>query len=237
MIKYPDCPNVKTYIGKKCRRRYRVSYSLFLDIVELCRHQNIFGHQSTHGDFIPIELKVLACLRVLAIVSNADNINDCSGIGESTINKFFHLFIENFVDKNASQWLDRRPNSKERETIISVYQKLGFSGCIGSVDCKQLGEGGYAIHVNEDTVLDWYRNAKVLRVCKTSLANDARLVFYKHDRLKGLPCMLKQNADVTHATIKGNPVFNLRVKETAGIKKDAEIFHNYGRHFKLYAPE
>ena len=81
----PNVSNPTKPEGKKFRRRFRVPYPLFVKLVELSNQHNMFRVHQSH---IPTELKVLAILRLLGRADCADNIQELSGLGESTINAF-----------------------------------------------------------------------------------------------------------------------------------------------------
>jgi len=73
MITNPNVNNPKTRAGKQFRRRFRMPYPVFQYLVKQCLDHNIFS--SVYKSKIPIEAKVLACLRILSRDNCADDVN------------------------------------------------------------------------------------------------------------------------------------------------------------------
>ena len=94
LIRHPDVCNIRTRMGKRFRRRFRLPFPLFEHVVNICKTQNIF--QMKYESRIPVEAKILACLRILGRDHCCDDINvDSNGlIGESTANYLFKQFVE-----------------------------------------------------------------------------------------------------------------------------------------------
>ena len=99
MLADPNTADIRSRAGRKFRRRYRVPYPLFQQLVQLCTQHGIFP--STRKSRIPVEFKVLACLRVLGRDSCFDDINELSGnmIGESTCHYIFRQFVLGMQEK------------------------------------------------------------------------------------------------------------------------------------------
>ena len=73
MINHPNVMNPRTAEGKKFRRRFRMPFPVFQYLVKQCSDHNIFG--TIYQTKIPIEAKVLGCLRILARDQCADDVN------------------------------------------------------------------------------------------------------------------------------------------------------------------
>ena len=58
----------------------------------MCMHKNIF--QSKYSSAIPLEFKIMVALRILGRDSVADDIEELSGVGESTTNSIFKNFVK-----------------------------------------------------------------------------------------------------------------------------------------------
>ena len=66
MLQHPSINDPTSKIGNLFRRRFRVPYSLFKEvIVEECKRVNLFGVQYESKTRIPIEFKILMSLRIL----------------------------------------------------------------------------------------------------------------------------------------------------------------------------
>ena len=73
IITNPNVNNPKTRAGKQFRRRFRMPYPVFQYLVKQCSDHNIFS--SVYKSKIPIEAKVLGCLRILSRDNCADDVN------------------------------------------------------------------------------------------------------------------------------------------------------------------
>jgi hypothetical protein len=137
MLKHPDVSNPKKAIGKRFRRRFRLPYPLFQILVNECNQNNVF-EQKYHCR-IPIEAKVLACLRILGRDASADDINELSSsiIGESTVNVLFKKFVVNFANTVYPTYV-QIPSGDYLQEVLDVYSRLGFPGCVGSMDCTRI---------------------------------------------------------------------------------------------------
>jgi hypothetical protein len=136
MLKEPELQDPTSKQAKKFRRRFRVTYSLFVYIVELCRDVNLFNTK-TEKLSIPLEIKVLIGLRMLARGNCADDIEEMSGVKESTIYKIFHTFIEKFCEHFYKKFV-YFPTGEELIEVLALYSKIGLPGTCGSMDCTHL---------------------------------------------------------------------------------------------------
>jgi hypothetical protein len=92
MLADPSVSVVGSWFNRKFRRRFRVPYSMFLEIVEECKEFNVFGVQLRRSK-IKIEFKVLTCLKILGRDLCADEFDEHLNIAESTVNKFSSYFF------------------------------------------------------------------------------------------------------------------------------------------------
>ena len=134
-------PNTRvpnTYQGKLFRRRFRVPFQVFDEVLlPMSKEYNVFGNG--HNSRIPIAIKLLAGLRILGRGSCCDDISECADIGESTANAIFHQFVEVFARKifNLVVYAPQYGDAKLEE-IVRTYTKLGLPGCVGSMDCTHI---------------------------------------------------------------------------------------------------
>jgi hypothetical protein len=85
----------------------------------------------------PLELEILGVLPVFGRGGPFDNNYDGTGISEETHRVFFKEFIRLFVDHFYHHHV-HRPNEEELPQVLRAYERLGFPGCIGSVDCVHI---------------------------------------------------------------------------------------------------
>jgi hypothetical protein len=125
-----------SWINRKFRRRFRLPFSMFLEVVEECKEHNVFGI-AVRKSKIAIEFKLLSCLKILGRDLCADEIDENLNIGESTVNKFFKMFITNYAAAMFSKYV-YVPEGEEMDRVEEVYRHMGFPGCIGSMDCTHI---------------------------------------------------------------------------------------------------
>lgn len=87
---------------KLFRRRFRISYDLYQDLLKEIRDSRQFEKHDTGSDVvgekaIPLELKVFGALRILARSSTLDEINELSAISKQTVHSFFERFVAALV--------------------------------------------------------------------------------------------------------------------------------------------
>jgi hypothetical protein len=124
-----------TLPGKQFRRRFRVPYPFFRDLLKeveqvpsLKEKKNGAGKAGS-----PTYLKLLSALRVLGRGEVFDTCSELSYIHEETLRRWFHAFTAWY----ASQYHVhiRAPKTPEEIRAASKqYTLLGFPGAVGSVD-------------------------------------------------------------------------------------------------------
>ena len=145
-LRRPDIKDPGTKDGKLFRRRFRVPYPVFVDICRTLVERAEFKVDGTQGNSkvpsAPLALKVLAALRVLGRGECFDTCYELSNIHSETLRRFFHRFTafyasqyDNYIKKPRTptevQWV-------LSQWVLSQYERLGFPGDIGSVDCVHL---------------------------------------------------------------------------------------------------
>ncbi|XP_039811701.1 uncharacterized protein LOC120674613 [Panicum virgatum] len=121
------------YNCKHFRRRFRMSKSLFLQIVAaveshddyFCQKPNVVG--ALGGSSIQ---KSIAALRMLAYGASADFLDDYVRMGESTIIECLKHFVKVF----SEQYL-RAPNAEDTARLMAINHARGWPGMLGSIDC------------------------------------------------------------------------------------------------------
>ena len=128
MLQDESLLNNTSRASMRFRRRFRVSYSVFIYICQRCKDLNIFGATK-----IPYEIRILIGLRILARGNCADDISEMSGIAESTVNTICHQFTEAFVTHFYDEFVSF-PAGERLKTVVKAYEDLGFPGACGSMD-------------------------------------------------------------------------------------------------------
>jgi hypothetical protein len=127
------------------RKRFRLPYALFVNFVKEAKDLNIF--EEVRCGKIAVEFKIMIGLRILGRDSCADDISEYLNIGESSISPIFNQFVNGCVKYLYPKYV-YVPDGEELERVRLVYEKLGLSGCIGSMDC---------------THILWHRCPKIMR--------------------------------------------------------------------------
>ncbi|CAB1099763.1 unnamed protein product [Ectocarpus sp. CCAP 1310/34] len=131
--------------AKQFRRRFRVPYPFFLSLVDEVKagkwpvfttDEFELGGRGTRR-CIPVEIKVLAVLRILGRGNYFDDVSEVTGMGEATVNHLFHKFTERFAREFFPVWV-RMPNEVELKEIMKTYDEVGMTGAMGSMDGTHL---------------------------------------------------------------------------------------------------
>ena len=121
---------------KRFRNRFRMPPDAFVAFVQECIDHHIFGEFKKECR-IPIVFKVLACLRILARDAVGDDIDEHLNIGNSTVNSFFKRFLANCANILFPKYV-YVPQGEALDAVEAVYRRMGFPGCVGSMDCTHV---------------------------------------------------------------------------------------------------
>ena len=139
LIRHPKVSDPKEPKGKEFRRKFRVPFPTFQKIVDKCKatgeHAFNYADANVAGEkSIPLELKILAVLRMLADGSRFLAGSEMANyISESALNSFFKLFNSLFRKHFQAEYI-KVPAGEHLLRIMKTYIRLGLPGCIGSID-------------------------------------------------------------------------------------------------------
>jgi hypothetical protein len=132
----PVTYDVTSREGKNFRQRFRLPLPLVKDVlVPLIIAKNIF--ETERKSYIPIEMKVLLCLRILARGNFYDDISEMVGIGLSTVAYIFVRFCNNFSTYYFEEFV-HPPVGEDLAKVLNIYEVLGLPGAVGSMDCTHV---------------------------------------------------------------------------------------------------
>ena len=122
------------------RRRFRVPFPMFEQIVKLVRDKKWFSERpdATGRVAAPLELKVLGVLRVLGLGYCFDGIEELCFISAEVNRLFFHRFCTLFSSHLWEKYCSHPKSAEEIKKTMRVYERLGMPGCIGSTDCVHI---------------------------------------------------------------------------------------------------
>ena len=136
--------------GMYFRRRFRVPYSLFKDMVSAMLEEKWFPKygpncegplDASKNRGASLQVKVLSVLRVLGRGVVFDECYDGSGCGEESIRVFFHSFVAVFSQRLFAGIIKPPKTEKEIRQTTGIYQTLGMGAAIGSTDCTHISLG------------------------------------------------------------------------------------------------
>ncbi|CAM9826734.1 unnamed protein product [Sphacelaria rigidula] len=136
MMRCPALADPASREANLFRRRFRVPYQFFGQIVELVQKRHWFS--STVVDVsgrqcILVELKVLAALQTLGRGTCFDDISQMSLMSEPVACASFHAFCEHFAQELYADHV-RLPTGDDQDKVMEDFHKLGFTGAVGSAD-------------------------------------------------------------------------------------------------------
>jgi hypothetical protein len=133
----PDACIPGTYAYRRFRATFRVPYELFSMMVSDAKAARVGLHPNPKKrgrPAAPMELKVLGCLRRLAIGCPYDQLFADTEVAPGVHRRFFKAWLpwmlETYYDKNV-----RMPSTeKELRAAEHVYNLCGLPGCVTSMD-------------------------------------------------------------------------------------------------------
>ena len=133
-------PSILSREGKLFRRRFRVLWQVYCELVQNCASHKLFGMNSLlkvdmcGAQVCPVEIKLLRGLRMLGRNFCADDVAEATCMDESTVRASFNTYCESFVTEFYDSVI-YRPEGLKLEKMMDVYKRMGLPGCIGSTDC------------------------------------------------------------------------------------------------------
>ena len=137
-MQQPEMLDPNSKLAKLFMLRFRMPFYLFQGwFVPQCLENKIFGESHTRVDSIPIEFKLLMCLRILGRGNCYDDLNEFSMISNSSVQRIFLQFVARFsaVFYNDLIAMPALAGLKER---MDQYAALGIPGAMGSLDYESV---------------------------------------------------------------------------------------------------
>jgi hypothetical protein len=141
-INNPSINEPSSHAAKKFRRRFRVPFPVYEDLLAKASaaEPEGLGYKmrpvSAAGiPGIPLELQILAVLRVLGRATCFDGIEEITGASAESHRVFFHDFCKKFASKYYHEYVYLPRNNDELRSSMSDYSRMGIPGALGSTDC------------------------------------------------------------------------------------------------------
>ena len=121
------------------RKMFRIPKSMFDEILQQTRDSGLFPDERRKSDrgkppAIPLGLKVLACLRVLALGTPFDALSIESCCSGSCLQNFFHKWMRWYKVTYYDITVHPPRNEEEVKNAESLYRLCGFPACLSSMD-------------------------------------------------------------------------------------------------------
>lgn len=119
------------------RRRFRMERHLFNKImIAVCNHDSYFVQKKDAFSAMGLlpEQKITVALRILAYGASADQVDEITRMGKSTILESLMRFCEAIESIYTAEYL-RKPTNMDLEWLLKKAEMRGFPRMIGSIDC------------------------------------------------------------------------------------------------------
>ena len=142
-ILYVSAANVECKrFQHKFRRRFRMPYATFLELVMDAKAGNWFpswmGCNCAGKKSSPIELMILGSLRYLGRGWTFDDLEEATAIGEETHRRFFHQFILVGATTLYAKYVLTPTTIAEMERHMAEFKMAGLPGACGSSDATSI---------------------------------------------------------------------------------------------------
>ena len=119
-------------------RRFRCPRTVFNRIHDALMGEDPFLHYKDCTGKMGVYplVKLVGCFRYIAYGNAYDREDENLEMGESTLEGYVKKFCKIVKKEFGKQYLNRCPNSHEREAIATEMRRKGFPGCLASWDCK-----------------------------------------------------------------------------------------------------
>ena len=142
---YASCPQTNdSRWNKKFRRRFRVTYNSYLELVEEAREDNWFprwsdGKKDAVGKpSSPLELLILGALRYLGRGLTFDDIEEATAISEDVHRSFFHQFILKGSTVLFDKYVLTPQTAEEARQHMREFEMAGMPGTPASSDATHV---------------------------------------------------------------------------------------------------
>ena len=124
-------------LNKEFRAKFRIPYSMFLDILAKARASGEFsddlnhkkGGQKPH----PLSLKLMAALRRLALGCPVDGLECMCGISDTVLRGFITKWEKWFVNTYYDEWVSI-PTGDRLKAAMELFERCGLPGFVSSMD-------------------------------------------------------------------------------------------------------
>ena len=140
-----DPQNITNRFLAKFRRRFRVPYQQYLNLLDDARREvwfpvwsmdNVVDAYGRPGS--PLELLVLGALRYLGRGWTFDDLEEVTAVSEETHRRFFHAFIEIGSSILFDKYVKAPKNQGDADHHMHEFMLAGCNGAVGSMDATHV---------------------------------------------------------------------------------------------------
>ena len=136
----------KSREGKEFRKRFRVPWSLYDDLLKRIRSDDRLSILRTKKDGlgregIPMEILVLICFRLLGRYPLLDELTELTKVSQASISRYFDVFCRVYSDIIFPEVVRVPQSDEEVHNSMYPYERAGLPGCIASLDCVHVEWG------------------------------------------------------------------------------------------------
>ena len=140
---YINSPVVDDDFCRLFKLRFRIPYQVFNLLLQDIKIHSMFSQWGDVTDAYsqpstPLELLLLATMRILGRDWKLDDFHETIGVSYSTVRRFFHTFCEYGATVLYERYLLSSYSNDDMYRTMEVYSKLGLNGCIGSMDATHI---------------------------------------------------------------------------------------------------
>ena len=145
LLRHDEAYTAGSHASLEFRGKFRVPRKLFDTLVRKTRKSGRFASKSTRlgrgRRCHPLELKVLASLRMLAKGCDSDTVSEAAQISPKTLAAFHHKWMKWGAETLFPRWV-QPPTGAKLKHWMEMYAKLGTPGCVASTDGVHIPWGG-----------------------------------------------------------------------------------------------
>jgi hypothetical protein len=137
ILNNPNVRNEDSREAKIFRLRFRCPFAMFVDfLMPFVVEKKIFPSKCPEYARVPVEIKVLIALRILARGNVFDDVAEMSAVAKSTVVDIFKQFVRGF-SKHRDMFI-KFHTEQRLQASMNVYSNLGFPGAFGSMDATHV---------------------------------------------------------------------------------------------------
>jgi len=138
---YDEHPDSDAVLRREFESKVRMPLRLYQRLRDEMTSDNAMRERDTA---VPLELKLIASLRFLAVGSGWDAIEDAMNISRPVLSKWFdERFIPWMLRHKYPLHVRHAETEEELAALMAPWREAGFPGCVGCCDATHIRYGGF----------------------------------------------------------------------------------------------